>query len=46
MDLDAFATLFDPRSLGIHDVIERDLLATDQAVELELSRLNVYGQSS
>lgn len=27
-----FATLFDPRSFGIHDIIiERDLLATDQA---------------
>ncbi|KAF8553672.1 hypothetical protein OG21DRAFT_1413916 [Imleria badia] len=44
MDLDAFATLFDPRSLRIHDIIERELLATDQAVELELSRLNVYGK--
>ncbi|KAH0832303.1 hypothetical protein J3R83DRAFT_13303 [Lanmaoa asiatica] len=42
MDLDAFATLFDPRTLGIHDAIERDLLATDQTVEFELSKLNVY----
>lgn len=46
MDLDAFATLLDPRSLGIHDIIERDLLATDQAVEFELSKLNVYGKPS
>ncbi|KAI9464366.1 hypothetical protein HD554DRAFT_2026474 [Boletus coccyginus] len=44
MDLDAFATLLDPRSLGIHDIIERDLLATDQAVEFELSKLNVYAK--
>ncbi|KAG9308531.1 hypothetical protein JVU11DRAFT_11875 [Chiua virens] len=44
LDLDEFATLFDPRSLGIHDVIERDLLATDQAVEFELYKLNVYGK--
>jgi len=46
MDLNAFATLFDPRSLGIHDIIERDLLATDQMVEFELSKLNVYGKPS
>lgn len=37
---------FDPRSLGVHDTIERDLLATDQTVEFELSKLNVYGKPS
>ncbi|KAG9316294.1 nucleophile aminohydrolase [Chiua virens] len=44
MDLDAFVTSFDPRSVGIHDVIERDLLATDRSVEFELYKLNVYGK--
>ncbi|KAF9219154.1 hypothetical protein BS17DRAFT_804538 [Gyrodon lividus] len=28
MDLDAFLTLFDPRRLGIHDVIDSELLAS------------------
>lgn len=46
LDLDAFATLFDPRSLGVHAAIEHDLLASDQTVEFELSKLNVYGKSS
>ena len=44
MNLDTFSTLFDPRSLGIHDVIEDELLATGQTIELELYKLNVYGK--
>lgn len=44
MDRDAFSTSFDPRSLRIHDVIEQDLLSTNQTIELELYKLNVYGK--
>jgi hypothetical protein len=44
MDLTAFSTLFDPRSLGIHDQIIQGLFTRDRGVEMELYKLNVYGE--
>ncbi|KAF8838900.1 hypothetical protein BDN67DRAFT_982185 [Paxillus ammoniavirescens] len=44
MDLTAFSTLFDPRSLGIHDQIVQGLFTRNHGVEMELYRLSVYGK--
>ncbi|KAF8840622.1 hypothetical protein BDN67DRAFT_990258 [Paxillus ammoniavirescens] len=44
MDLTAFSTLFDPRSLGIHDQIIQGLFTRDRGVQMELYKLNVYGK--
>lgn len=45
MDLISFSTLFDPRSLGIHEQVSKALLTQNYAtMELELYKLNVYGE--
>ncbi|KAH0834875.1 hypothetical protein J3R83DRAFT_10520 [Lanmaoa asiatica] len=47
MDLDSFAPLFDPRSLGILEQVSRGLLTGNRGpgiTEMELYKLNVYGE--
>jgi hypothetical protein len=47
MDLTCFATLLDPRSLGIHDQVAKALLTQSFAMmDIELYKLNVYGERS
>lgn len=47
MDLVHFATLFDPRSLGIHEQVSKALLTGSHAtMDVELYKLNVYGEHS
>ena len=47
MDLTSFATLFDPRSLGIHEQISKALLTQSLVtMDMELYKLNVYGEYS
>ncbi|KAF8133330.1 hypothetical protein EV363DRAFT_52245 [Boletus edulis] len=45
MDLLSFATLLDPRSLGIHEQVSKALLTESHAtMDAELYKLNVYGK--
>jgi hypothetical protein len=44
MDLTAFSTLFDPRSLGIHEEIVQELFTRNHGVEMEFCGLSVYGE--
>ncbi|KAF8133299.1 hypothetical protein EV363DRAFT_1162239 [Boletus edulis] len=45
MDLISFATLLDPRSLGIHEQVSKALLTQNYAtMDAELYKLNVYGK--
>ncbi|KAG9308471.1 hypothetical protein JVU11DRAFT_11813 [Chiua virens] len=45
MDLNAFATQFDPRSLGIHEQVSKALLPEKHGMmDMELYKLNVYGK--
>jgi len=47
MDLTSFATLFDPRSLRIHEEVSNVLLTQGFAtMDMELYKLNVYGEHS
>jgi hypothetical protein len=47
MDLISFSTLFDPRSLGIHEQVSKALLTQSHAtMNVELYKLNVYGKHS
>jgi hypothetical protein len=47
MDLTCFATLLDPRSLGIHEQVSKALLTGSHAtMDVELYKLNVYGKQS
>jgi hypothetical protein len=47
MDLISFATLFDPRDLGIHEQVSKALLTQSHAtMDVELYKLNVYGEHS
>jgi hypothetical protein len=45
MDLISFSTLFNPRSLGIHEQVSKALLTQSHApMDVELYKLNVYGK--
>ncbi|KAI9571699.1 hypothetical protein HD554DRAFT_2016574 [Boletus coccyginus] len=45
MDLTSFATLLDPRTLGIYDEVSKALLTQSFAtMDMELYKLNVYGK--
>ena len=47
MDLISFSTLFDPRSLGIHEQVSKALLTQSHAkMDVELYKLDVYGEHS
>ena len=47
MDLTSFATLFDPRTLGIYELVSKALLTQNFAtMDMELYKLNVYGKRS
>ena len=47
MDLTSFATLFDPRTLGIYELVSKALLIQNFAtMDMELYKLNVYGKRS
>ena len=47
MDLTSFATLFDPRTLGIHEQVSKALLTESfETMDMELYKLNVYGKRS